>query len=154
MTLIDPSLTSTEFLVEQLDALPTGQRIVLILHDDHLTQELATCLATKPDAVYRNVEFRFSPGQIEVRGEIRVLGWRVPATVWGDLRVQDCHIEAPITGLSVGGALTPAFVGDEASKHIQSELERVLGGLFETLPLCLESIEVQDGVAIAEGARQ
>ena len=134
--------------------MPAGQRMILMLHDDHFARELTTHLTTKPEAIYRNVDVHFSRGQVEVYGEIRVLGWWVPATVWGNLRAQDCHIEALITDLSVGGALTPDFVCEEAGRLVQSELEKVLDGPFETLPICLESVQVLDGIAVVEGIKE
>jgi len=154
VTLIDPNLISNEALVEQLEGVPVGQRIVLVIHDDHFTEELATYLATKPQAIYRDIDVRFSPGQVEVQGRIRVFGVWMPATVWGNLQAQDCHAEATITDLSVGGSLTPAFVREQARKLICGELEKALDELFKTLPICLESIEVLEGVALAEGTKQ
>lgn len=154
MTLVDPNLISNEALVERLGGVPAGQRIVLVIHDDHFTEELATYLATKPQAIYRDIDVRFSAGQVEVQGRIRVLGVWMPATAWGNLLAQDCQVEATITDLSVGGSLTPAFVREQARKLIYGELEKALDELFKTLPICLESIEVLEGVAIAEGAKQ
>ena len=154
MTLVDPSLASSELLIGELDAIPVRQDVVLVIHDDHLTQEMAVYLATKPQALYRDVDVRFSPGQIKVQGKIRVLGVWLPATVWGDLQAQDCHVQAPITDLSVGNLLTPALVRQKARRLVQSELDKALDDLFKTLPVCLERIEVLDGIAIAEGTKQ
>jgi hypothetical protein len=154
VTLIDPSLLPSEALVEQLDDIPVGQHVVLVLHEDHFAQALATYLATKPRAIYRDVDVQFSPAQVKVRGGIRVFGVWVSATVWGNLQAQDCRAKVMITDLSVGGLLTPALVRQEARKLIHSELEKALDDLFKTLPVCLESIEVLDGVAIVEGPRQ
>ena len=154
VTLVDPILTSSESLIGELDVVPVGQDVVLVIHDDHFTQELAAYLAAKPQAVYRDVDVRFSPGQVQVQGEIRVLGVWVRATVWGDLRAQDCHVRSPITDLSVGSLLTPAIVRQEARRLIQSELDKALDDLFKTLPVCLERIEILDGIAIAEGTKQ
>lgn len=153
VTLIDPSLTESESLTKQLEAMPVGQRIVVVLHDDHFTQELAAYLATNPQAIYRDVNVRFLPGQVEVQGQIRVLGVWIPATVWSDLQVEHCRIKAPITDFSVGGVLTPSFLRDEAGKLVQSELEKALDDLFKSLPVCLERIEVSEGVATAEGTK-
>lgn len=154
VTLIDPSLLPSEALVEQLDGVPVGQHIVLVLREDRFTQALATYLATKPRAIYRDVDVGFSPAQVKVQGKIRVFGVWVSATVWGSLQAQDCRAEATITDLSVGGLLTPALVREEARKLIHGELEKALDDLFKNLPLCLESIEVLDGVAILEGTKQ
>jgi len=54
----------------------------------------------------------------------------------------------------VGSLLTPAIVRQEARRLIQSELDKALDDLFKTLPVCLERIEILDGIAIAEGTKQ
>ena len=154
LTLVDPGLVSSASLAEELAAMPAGQRVVLHLTDDHLTRELAAYLSTQPQAIYRNAEVRFSPGQVELGGEIRVLGFWVPATVWGHLQAQDCRVQASITDLSVGGLFTPAFLREEAAKLIQGELDKALDVLFTALPLCLESVEVGDGAAVVEGIKR
>lgn len=154
MTLVDPGLASSTSLAEELVAMPVGQRVILHLHDDHLTRELAAYLAAQPQAIYRNAKVRFSPGQVELGGEIRVLGFWVPATVWGHLQAQDCRVQASITDLSVGGLFTPAFLREEAAKLIQGELDNALDVLFTALPLCLESVEIGDGAAIVEGIKR
>jgi len=153
VTLVDPSLLSTA-LVEQLEGIPVGQHVVLVLHEDHFTRELATFLTTQPQANYRIAAIRFSPGQIEAQGEIRVFGVWVSTTVWGSLDAQDCQAQATITDFSIGGLLTPVLVREEARKLIHGQLEEVMDNLFETLPVCLESVEVLDGVAILNGTKQ
>ncbi|UCC64626.1 MAG: hypothetical protein JSV36_06150 [Anaerolineae bacterium] len=154
VTLVDPSLASSTSLADELIAMPAGQRVVLHLYDDHLTRELAAYLATQPQAIYRNARVRFSPGQVELGGEIRVLGFWVPATVWGHLQAQDCRVQASITDLSAGGLFTPAFLREEAAKLIQGELDKALNVLFTALPLCLESVEIGDGAAIVQGIKR
>ena len=154
MTLVDPILLPSDGLAEQLAGIPVGQHVVLVFHEDHFTQALATYVATKPRAIYRDVDVRFLPAQVEVQGRIRVFGVWVSATVWGNLQAQDCQAKVTMTDLSVGGSLTPALVRQEARKLIHGELEKALDGLFRTLPVCLESIEVLDGVAIVEGVKQ
>jgi hypothetical protein len=154
VTLNNPSLLPSEALVEKLEGIPVGQHIVLVLHQDHFSEALADFLATEPRAIYRDPDVRFSEGQVEVQGEIRVLGVWVSAIVWGNLQAQDCHVKATITDLSVGSLLTPTLVREEARKRIHGELEKAVDALFETLPVCLERIELQDGVAIVEGTRR
>ncbi len=154
VTLIDPALLSSEALPEQLKSMPVGGRVVLVLHDDHFTQELATYLAATPEAIFRDVEVRFWPTRVEMQGKIRALGVWVPATTWGNLHVQECHLKVEITDLAVGGALTPSFVREQASKLIHDEIEKILDDLFQNVPVCPESITVLDGSAIVEGTKR
>jgi hypothetical protein len=154
VTLVDPILLPSDGLTEQLAGIPVGQHVLLVFHEDHFTQALATYVATEPRAIYRDVDVQFSAAQVEIRGRIRVFGVWVSATVRGNLQAQDCQAKVTVTDLSVGGSLTPALVRQEARKLIHSELEKALDGLFRTLPVCLESVEVLDGVAIVKGAKQ
>jgi len=154
MTLVDPSLLPSDGLAEQLAGVPVGQHVVLVFHEDRFAQALAAHVAAEPRAIYRDVDVQFSPAQVEMRGRICVFGVWVSATVRGNLQAQDCQAKVTVTDLSVGGLLTPALMRQEARRLIHGELDKAVDGLFRTLPLCLESIEVLDGVAIVEGTKQ
>ncbi len=150
LVVTDPSLTNRELLEQQFRETQTGQRLTLRIHDDHLEREIAAYLATQPDAPYRKVTVRFTPGLVELGGQVKVLDFWVPATVRAQATVRECQPQATITGLTVGGLLTPRWARDYVASLIYDALDRYP----DDLAICLESIDVQEGEATVEGNRR
>jgi hypothetical protein len=150
LVVADPSLTDRASLEQQFWAAQPGQRLVLRLHDDHLTRQAAAYLAAQPETTYRNVTVRFTPGLVELDGQVNVLGLWAPATVRGQVTVGDCRPAAEITSLAVGGLLTPRWARDYVADLIYDALDRYP----DDLPICLESVEVRQGEAIVTGIKR
>ena len=150
VVITDPSLTDRESLERQLQAAQQGQQLAVLVHDDHVSQEIAAYLATQPEAVYRNVTVRFTPGLVELEGEVEIAGLWVPATVRGQAGARDCQPEVTITELEVGGFLTPDWARDYVADLVYDVLDRYP----DDAPVCLERIEVRQGEALLEGTKR
>jgi hypothetical protein len=150
VVITDPSLTDRGSLERQLQAAQQGQQLAVLVHDDHVSREIAAYLATQPEAVYRNVTVRFTPGLVELEGEVEIAGLWVPATVRGQAGARDCQPEVTITELEVGGFLTP----DWARDYVASLVYDVLDRYPDDAPVCLERVEVRQGEALLEGTKR
>jgi len=150
LVVIDPSLTDRASLEQQFWTAQAGQQLVLRLHDDHLTRQVAAYLAGQPETTYRNVTVRFTPGVVELAGQVNVLGLWAPATVRAQVTVSDCRPAADITSLAVGGLLTPRWARDYVADLVYDALDRYP----DDLPICLESVEVRQGEAIVTGIKR
>jgi hypothetical protein len=150
VVITDPSLTDRGALERQLQAAQQGQQLAVLVHDDHVSREIAAYLATQPEAVYRNVTVRFTPGLVELEGEVEIAGLWVPATVRGQAGARDCQPEVTITELEVGGFLTPGWARDYVANLVYDVLDRYP----DDAPVCLERVEVRQGEALLEGTKR
>jgi len=150
LVITDPSLTDRELLEQQFQEAQVGRRLVILVHDDHLEREIAAYLATQPEAPYRNVTVRFTPGVVELGGEVEVLGLWVPATIRGQVKVSDCRPEATITELEVGGLLTPRWIRDYVTDLVYDALDLYPDDLL----VCLESVQIKEREALVEGTKR
>ena len=150
VTITDPSLTDRESLERQFREAQIGQELILIVHDDHIEREIAAYLTTQSETPYRNVTVHFTPGLVELGGEVEVLGLWVPATVWGQLSVENCMPEAVITELEIGGFLTPKWAKDYVAGLVYGVLDRYP----DDLAVCLTAIEVREGEATVKGLKR
>lgn len=150
LIITDPSMTDRATLERQFQTAQVGQKLVLLVHDDHLEREIAAYLATQPETGYRNVTVRFMPGLVELGGEVQAMGLWIPATVCGTVTMQDCVPEATITELAVGGFLTPRWVRDYVADLVYDALDRYP----HDLAVCLTAVTVGEGEATVEGVKR
>ena len=74
LIIADPTLDDLYPLAEEILNSPSGRAVYLILHQEHLNQQIALLEAEEPDMPYHDIAVSFLPGEVRVAGQTDVLG--------------------------------------------------------------------------------
>jgi hypothetical protein len=150
LMLSDPEFSSLGQVSAEMSRSTIGRRVQIRYDEAILNREITTVLAQSSDLGFRDVQVNLDPGKVIVTGDVTVLGFDVGAEVEGVVLVENCLPRVELQTVSVEGFLTPGFVKDEVAKMVLGALDFYPADSA----LCLERIDLEDGVVTVYGYRR
>ncbi|MEJ2208910.1 MAG: hypothetical protein P8129_07730 [Anaerolineae bacterium] len=149
LLLADPEFHNLAGLNAELARSAPGRVVQIRYQEAALNRELGLLCTNNPDLPFRTIQVELKRGQVELSGEISVLGLQVDALVTGNIVARDCRPQIEIKSVAVAGVLTPQLVRDQ----VEQEVMEAMTWYPSDYPLCLEQIVLEETRATIYGYR-
>jgi hypothetical protein len=150
-----PTYTAEPVLEADLDDLRlrlregghSGERFELHVTGQEAAESIAWFLSNHPEIPFKHPRIEFHPGIVESWGEVEVLGLKLSIHGQATMVLEDGIPVVTLTDLGVAGAPVPGFV----LKAIQDAVYQQVDLSNRQLPVIFETLEIQEGAAVATG---
>lgn len=127
--------------------LKSGQPFRLAVTQDELTSRVRQYLANDPQAPFRDVSVRLSPGSLVFTGKVTAMGLTLDATAIGEPVIENGQARLVVRDVAFGEMAVPGpakgLVNDAINRAIESQS-------FE-VPATVTSVDVVDGQLMIVG---
>ncbi len=147
LRITDPGVEDVEMVWRRVVKLQAGKRVLVTVHDDHLTREANAYLASHPQYPYSGVSISFSERGFTASGTVDTQGVGLRLTVHGRLGARYCKPWVKVESVQVGRVNAPAAV----YKNITSMIAKAMEQYPDDLPICVADVRTTDGALIAVG---
>jgi len=147
LLLADPEFHNLAGLNAELARSAPGRVVQIRYQEAALNRELALLCTNNPDLPFRSIQVDLRRDEVELSGEIMVLGLEVDALVTGTIVARDCRPQIEIESVAVAGVLTPEFVRNQ----VEQEVLEAMTWYPADYPLCLEQIVLEETRATVYG---
>lgn len=148
LVLVDPPLDEISPILSEL---PTNGQFRILLHEQYITAQAASYIATAQDLPVQisDILVTFTPGVIEFSGRVPLGFLRVEIFGRGTWRAESCRFVAEIVEVRIAGQPAPATLRDQMSKLLQDALSNMANA-----PVCFTQVELRRGEAELSGYRR
>jgi hypothetical protein len=124
-----------------------GERFELDVTDQEAAESIAWFISIHPEIPFRNPRIAFHPGVIESWGDVEILGMRLSIHGHATMVLENGVPIVTLTDLDVAGAPVPGFVLEAIQDAVYEQVDLS----NRQLPVIFETLEVQEGRAVASG---
>ncbi len=143
----DPGIGDLDRVWQRVLKLPAGKKVLVTVHDDHLTREANAYLAQHPEYPYSDVAIAFSEKGFTAGGTIDAQGVSLQVTVRGTLGARYCKPWVKVNSVQLGGVNAPPAVYRNVTGMIAKAMEQYP----DDLPICVAEVRTTEGALVAVG---
>ena len=125
----------------------SGERFELHVTGEEAAESIAWFLGNHPEIPFESPRVEFHPGLIEAWGEVTILGLRLSLHGYATMELENGIPIVTFRDLGVAGAPVPNAI----SQAIQSAAYETVDLTSRPMPVIFETVEIQDGRAVATG---